>query len=132
MSLEIYPPNVIGRMWHGDADVLAAAMPRNNGECTGGQLKMMLMRGEMLLIGSKDLYAAIQHIQHPNRRVLHVFAAATRDGGLGLNDPDIAELAEYARQTGCEAITCSADMAAQRLYQRFGFRPIYTTLEIAV
>ena len=127
-----YPATMIDQLWHGSADALVSAMARNGGECTGDQLKMMLMRGEMLLIGSKDLYAAIQHIQHPNRRVLHVFAAATRDGGLGLNDPDIAELAEYARQTGCEAITCSADMAAQRLYQRFGFKPIYTTLEIAV
>lgn len=130
--IQQYPATMVDQLWLGSADALVTAMARSGGECTGDQLKMMLMRGEMLLIGSKDLYAAIQHIQHPNRRVLHVFAAATRDGGLGLNDPDIAELAEYARQTGCEAITCSADMAAQRLYQRFGFKPIYTTLEIAV
>ena len=130
--IQQYPATMIDQIWHGDADVLVTAMPRNNGECTGDQLKMLLMRGEMLLIGSKDLYAAIQHIQHPNRRVLHVFAAGARDGGSGLNDRDIAELTEYARQTGCEAITCSADMAAQRLYQRFGFKPIYTTLEISV
>ena len=130
MSLEIYPPNVIGRMWHGDADVLAAAMPRNNGECTGDQLKMLLMRGEMLLIGSKDLYAAIQHIQHPNRRVLHVYAVACTRDGRGMNDDDINELAEYARQTGCTALTCSADKAAERLYARYGFQSQYTTMGI--
>jgi hypothetical protein len=128
--INVYPTQIIGSMWHGDADVLVSAMSRNCGECTGDQLKMLLMRGELILVGSDDLYAAIQHIQHPNKRVLHIYAAASRDGGRGLNDGDIAELCGYARQTGCEAVTCSADKAASRLYQRFGFEPLYTTMEI--
>ena len=130
--IQQYPSHMIDQLWHGSADALVSAMARNGSECTGDQLKMMLMRGELLLIGSDDLWAAVQHIQHPNRRVLHVYAVACTRDGRGMNDADIAELREYARQTGCTALTCSADKAAQRLYQRFGFKPIYTTLEIAV
>ena len=125
-----YPATVIDQLWTGDADALTTAMARNGGECTGDQLKMMLMRGELLLIGSDDLWAAVQHIQHPNRRVLHVYAVACTRDGRGMNDADINELAEYARQTGCTALTCSADKAAERLYARYGFVPQYTTMGI--
>lgn len=121
---------MVGQLWRGSADALATAMARNGGECTGDQLKMMLMRGEMLLIGSEDLWAAVQHVQHPNRRVLHIYAVASKLNGDGLNHADISELAEYARQTGCTALTCSADKAAERLYARYGFEPIYTTMGI--
>ena len=128
--IQQYPSHMIDQLWHGDAEALASAMARNGGECTGDQLKMMLMRGEMLLIGSDDLWAAVQHIQHPNRRVLHVYAVASTASSAGMNDADINELAEYARQTGCTALTCSADKAAVRLYARYGFRSQYTTMGI--
>ena len=121
---------MIDQLWHGDADALVTAMARNGGECTGDQLKMMLMRGELLLVGSEDLWAAVQHIQHPNRRVLHVYAVACTRDGRGMNDADIAELTEYARQTGCTALTCSADKAAERLYARYGFVSQYVTMGI--
>lgn len=125
-----YPATMIDRLWHGSADALVSAMARNGGECTGDQLKMMLMRGEILLIGSDDLWAAVQHIQHPNRRVLHIYAVASKLNSDGLNHADIAELCEYARQTGCAALTCSADKAAERLYARYGFQSQYTTMGI--
>ncbi|TXI86102.1 MAG: GNAT family N-acetyltransferase [Chryseobacterium sp.] len=125
-----YPSHLVDSLWHGSADALVTAMARSGGECTGDQLKMMLMRGEMLLIGSDDVWAAVQHIQHPNKRVLHVYAVACTKDGDGLNHADIAELCEYARQTGCTALTCSADKAAERLYARYGFEPIYTTMGI--
>jgi hypothetical protein len=125
-----YPATMIDKLWHGNADALVVAMSRNGGECTGDQLKMMLMRREMLLIGSDDMWAAVQHIQHPNKRVLHVYAVARTPNGNGLNNMDVGELCEYARQTGCTALTCSADKAAERLYYRYGFEPVYTTMGI--
>jgi predicted GNAT family acetyltransferase len=125
-----YPPHLVDSLWHGDADALVTAMARSGGECTGDQLKMMLMRGELLLIGSDDVWAAVQHIQHPNKRVLHVYAVACTQRGNGLSHTDVAELCEYARQTGCTALTCSADKAAERLYTRYGFEPQYTTMGI--
>ena len=128
--IQQYPATMIDQLWRGDADALVSAMARSGGECTGDQLKMMLMRGEMLLIGSSDLWAAVQHIQHPNRRVLHVYAVACTRDGLGMNDADINELSEYARQTGCTALTCSADKAAERLYARYGFVSQYVTMGI--
>ena len=128
--IQQYPSHMIDQLWRGDADALVSAMARNGGECTGDQLKMMLMRGEMMLIGSDDLWAAVQHIQHPNRRVLHVYAVACARDGRGMNDADINELAEYARQTGCTALTCSADKAAERLYARYGFVSQYVTMGI--
>ena len=128
--IQQYPAHIIDQLWHGSADALVAAMARNGGECTGDQLKMMLMRGELLLIGSDDLWAAVQHVQHPNRRVLHIYAVASKLNGDGLNQADIAELCEYARQTGCTALTCSADKAAERLYARYGFVSQYVTMGI--
>ena len=128
--IQQYPATMIDQLWRGDADALVSAMARNGGECTGDQLKMMLMRGEMLLVGSDDLWAAVQHIQHPNRRVLHIYAVASKLNGDGLNQADIAELCEYARQTGCTALTCSADKAAERLYARYGFVSQYATMGI--
>ena len=128
--IQQYPATMIDQLWHGSADALVTAMARNGGECTGDQLKMMLMRGEMLLVGSDDLWAAVQHIQHPNRRVLHIYAVASKLNGDGLNQADIAELCEYARQTGCTALTCSADKAAERLYARYGFVSQYATMGI--
>ena len=125
-----YPAHMIDQLWHGNADALVTAMARSGGECTGDQLKMMLMRGELLLIGSDDVWAAVQHIQHPNKRALHVYAVACTKDGNGLNNMDVGELCEYARQTGCTALTCSADRAAERLYARYGFVPQYTTMGI--
>lgn len=125
-----YPATMIDRLWAGDADALVSAMARNGGECTGDQLKMMLMRGELLLIGSDDLWAAVQHIQHPNKRVLHIYAVASKLNSYGLKHADINELCEYARQTGCTSLTCGADKAAERLYARYGFQSQYTTMGI--
>ena len=128
--IQQYPATMIDQLWRGDADALVSAMARSGGECTGDQLKMMLMRGEMLLIGSDDLWAAVQHIQHPNRRVLHIYAVACTKNGRGMNGADINELSEYARQTGCTALTCGADKAAERLYARYGFVSQYVTMGI--
>ena len=125
-----YPATMVDQLWRGSADALVTAMERNGGECTGDQLKMLLLRGELLLIGSDDLWAAVQHIQHPNRRVLHIYAVASKLNGDGLNHADINELCEYARQTGCTALTCSADKAAERLYARYGFVSQYATMGI--
>ena len=130
MTIIHYPASLVNQAWDKGASSLAYAANRSNGEWTGDQLKMMLMRGEMLLIGSDDLWAAVQHVQHPNKRVLHVYAVCCTAEGNGINEPDIAELAEFAKNTGCTALTCSADKAAERLYARYGFVPQYTTMGI--
>ena len=130
MTIIHYPASLVNQAWDKGASSLAYAAKRSNGEWTGDQLKMMLMRGEMLLIGSDDLWAAVQHVQHPNKRVLHVYAVCCTAEGNGINEPDIAELAEFAKNTGCTALTCSADKAAERLYARYGFVPQYTTMGI--
>ena len=132
MRLQIYPAAMVDQLWDGNADALVAAMPRNHGECTGDQLKMMLMRGDVALVGSADVWAAVQFVDYPNMRALHIYAVASRGNGGGINHGDIAELAEYARANGATAITCSADKAAERLYSRYGFDPVYTTLRIAL
>ena len=124
-----YPSAMVNQMWDKGASALAYAAKRSNNEWTGDQLKMMLMRGEMLLIGSDDLWAAVQHVQHPNKRVLHVYAVVSTADGNGINEPDIAELAEFAKNTGCTSITCATDLAAERLYSRYGFIHQYTIME---
>ena len=124
-----YPSAMVNQMWDKGASALAYAAKRSNNEWTGDQLKMMLMRGEMLLIGSDDLWAAVQHVQHPNKRVLHVYAVSSTASGNGLNHNDINELSDYARHNGCTGLTCAADLAAERLYSRYGFIHQYTIME---
>ena len=129
MTIMQYPSSMVNHAWGNGADALAFAAARSNGEWTGDQLKMMLMRGELMLIGSDDLWAAVQHVQHPNKRVLHVYAVASTADGGGINEPDLAELAEFAKNTGCTSMTCAADLAAERLYSRYGFTHQYTVME---
>ena len=125
-----YPAAMVNQMWDAGANALVHAASRSNGEWTGDQLKMMLMRGEVLLIGSSDLWAAVVINTHPNKRSLHIYAVACTQGGKGINAADIAELGEYAKNMGCTSMTCAADMAAERLYARYGFERQYTIMEI--
>ena len=125
-----YPVAMIDTAWSDGASALAYAAKRSNGEWTGDQLKMMLLRGEVLLIGSSDLWAAVVINTHPNKRSLHIYAVACTQGGNGINAADIAELGEYAKNMGCTSMTCAADMAAERLYARYGFEHQYTVMGI--
>lgn len=125
-----YPAHMIDTAWHDGASALAYAAIRSNREWTPDQLKLLLMRGELLLIGSDDLWAAISIIQHPNQRVLHIYAVACTDDGNGINNDDVQDICAYAQSIGCTAVTCSAEPAAARLYARYGFEPIYTTMRI--
>ena len=127
-----YPAAMVNHMWDAGANALVHAASRSNGEWTGDQLKMLLMRGELLLIGSSDLWAAVVINTHPNKRSLHIYAVACTQGGNGINAADIAELGEYAKSMGCTSMTCAADMAAERLYARYGFERQYTIMEIGL
>ncbi|MBO0611704.1 hypothetical protein [Thiothrix fructosivorans] len=123
--LQRIPPAMVDKAWAEGAMRLEDAMHRAASECTGSQLKLLLMRGEMILVQSGALWAAIHPIDHPNKRVLHVYAVA----GSGINDDVVLELWQFAQAIGCTAITAAADDATGRLYQRMAFRPVYQMME---
>ena len=125
-KLMVVPQSHVCFAWDNDgANALGGALGRSDWECTPSQLKLMLMRGEMVLIRYGRLWAAVHPQDMPNSRVLHVYAVA----GEGIGNGSIAAIADYAKAIGCQSITCAANGGAERLYSRFGFEPKYTVME---
>lgn len=130
------PPSHIDRAWWKDgAHKLAEACATSGGEITGDQLKMMLSRGERVLIGMKrgDSFVGwgvVMTNQLPNMRVLHVCELYAPHAGF----PEFfEELKKYADLTGHSRIRMSAGPAQARLYKsRLGAKSVYETLEVVL
>lgn len=123
--ITVIPTHLAASTWDAGASDLALAMDRNNDEMTPDQMKMLLIRGELLLLRGESLWAVVQPITYPNKRVLHIHAVV----GSGISQEVIRAVYDLGFGMGCSGITCSAWGAAERLYRRFGFEPVYTTLE---
>lgn len=138
-SLFVVPASHIGQAWRDGAHNLAEACDRAAGEVTGSQLRLMLSRGEKLLIGIRDAAApaalpagwlAVSIDQLPNLRALYVYAIYA-PGATG--PACIALLRQFAAEQGCEVLRGACGPAVQRLWERrFKARPIYTICEISL
>lgn len=131
--LFIVPPSHVCVAWKEGASALGAACALSAGEVTPDQLKLMLTRGEKVLIGLRDdnetrAWAAVQIEQMPNKRVLFIYAIYAP----GATGPEaIEELRRFAREQGCEAIRGACNDAVQRLWERkFSARKAYSIVEI--
>jgi len=131
--LFIVPPSHVGQAWRDGASRLGDACALSAGEVTPDQLKLMLSRGEKVLLGLRDdnttrAWAAVQIEQLPNKRVLFIYAIYAP----GATGPEaIEQLRQFAREQGCEAIRGACNDAVQRLWERrFAARKIYSTVEI--
>ena len=115
--------------------MLSEACKLASREITVDQLKMLLARGERILIGVRDEerikgWAAIQVQQLPNIRVLYIYSIYAP----GATGPVVfEELRKYARANGCTTIRGACNEAVSRLWaRRFSAKPIYTVMEIEV
>lgn len=127
MQLFTVGSNHIDRAWREGAHQLSKACERAQGECTASQLKMRLARGELTLLtmtGDPPSWFAVSFTQHPNMRVLFIYAMSgrTSDEAMGL-------IEAYANQGGASAIEFAAYGAAARIGERrFGFSEVYRVL----
>lgn len=127
-QLSIVHPNFTDQAWRDGAHNLSKACQRAIDECTPDQLKMRISRGELGLIaamneGKPKAWAAIEFIQSPNMRILHVYAIYAPGAAFG----EVFEvLKDYAKSQGCSAIQGACDEAVSRLWgRRFGFEEAY-------
>lgn len=133
--LEHVPPQFIDQAWKDGAHLLSKACETSGGEITADQLKMILARNERMLFvvmdgAEKVGWIVLRVDQLANLRSLHVCElyapGATFEECWG-------QLQDFAKANGCSRIRCSAKEAQARLYRmRFGFEPVYTTLEVCL
>lgn len=133
MELLQVPHTHIDHAWREGASKLADACATSGGEVTGDQLKLMLARGERILMrmqeeGETKGWGVVRIDQLPNVRVLHVCEMYAPNIGF---ERFFDRLKDLALASGCSELRCSAAPAQARLYQiKCGFEPVYTTLRV--
>ena len=132
MKLTIIDPKFTDFAWRDGASCLAEACELVD-EITGDQLKMILSRGERILVRlDGDItgigWGVFRVDQLPNMRVMHITDLVAHNAHFELFFEELKKLAEAF---GCSRIRCSTKEAQARLYrQKLGFKPVYTTLEV--
>lgn len=119
--------------WELGAKNLAEACEKSAGEITADQLKMILSRGERVLLAAQEdgvskAWAVIQVQQLPNIRVFYVYSIyAPGSTGVEL----FSQLADIAKKEGCSEIRGACNDAVERLWvKRFGAERCYATVRI--
>lgn len=135
MNIVVVSPAHVCNEWGRGAHRLSEACEKSAGEITADQLKMILARGERVLLAAQEdgvskAWAAIQIQQLPNIRVLYVYSIYAP----GATGPDVFDkLADIARKEGCSEIRGAANDAVAKLWERrFGAEKLYQTVRIKV
>jgi len=133
MALFIVPQTHIDIAWKDGASSLVESCLTD--EVTIEQLKMILSRGERVLVQIKNNedvvgWGVYKIDQMPNFRALHITNLVAHNSGFDSFFEDIKSIAKY---NGCSRIRCCALPAQARLYKiRCNFLPVYTTLEVTL
>lgn len=133
MELFQCSPADIDHAWSNGAHKLSEATKWASREITPDQLKMLLARGERILIGARDGtevkgWAAIQIQQLPNIRVLYVYALYA-PGAATIEIFD--KLKQYAKANGCTSIRGACGDAVSRLWiRKFSAKKLYQIMEM--
>lgn len=129
------PAHFIDAAWKQGADVLAKACEDSGGEIEPAQLKLLLSRGERILLRMDDEtgavgWAAVRADQLPNIRVLHVCNLVAEGAHF---ERFVEALQGIAESLGCSRIRCAAKPVQARLYRmKCGFEPVYEILEVKI
>lgn len=132
VKLLTVPPHFTDDAWTDGAHKLGESCVE---ECTPEQLKMLLGRGERVLVRLDDDGVTVGWgvyviNQLPNMRVFFITNLWARHAKF----PRFFEaLKQAAKSLGCSRIRCSALDAQSRIFQtKCQFKPIYTTLEVTL
>lgn len=123
----------IDRAWEDGAHVLSQACEVSGGEITGDQLKMILARGERVLLALQDEdkvvgWGVVRVDQLPNLRVLFITDLVAHGAHF---ERFFGAVKELARSWGCSRVRCAAGPVQARLYRmKCGFKPVYEILEV--
>jgi hypothetical protein len=136
MKLHIVPPQFIDMAWWEEGASALSEVCNQTEDVTAGQLKMMLSRGERMLIrmdNDEDEivgWGVAQVDQLPNLRVLHAYQMIAPAAHF---ERYFVLLKDIAQSMGCSRIRCSAKPVQARLYRmKCGFAPVYETLEVVL
>lgn len=134
MKLEIVQSQFVDFAWKDGASCLAEVCELVE-DITGSQLKMILSRGERILVRMDDEgktvgWGCFRIDQLPNIRVLHITDLVAHNGGF---ERFFEEIKKVAKAAGCSRVRCSALPAQARLYRiKCGFKPVFETIEADV
>lgn len=135
VELIVVPPIHVDRAWKEGAYRLAESVETSGGEITADQLKMILSRGERILIRmDRDKepvgWGVVRVDALPNARILHVCSMYAPGAAF---QEFFTALKGMAEANGCLRIRCAAQAVQARLYQmKCGFNPVYQVLEVEV
>lgn len=136
MELFVCSPAFVDAAWADGASTLAEATKWADREITPDQLKMMLARGERVLLGMREgtekpcAWAAVQVQQLPNIRCLYVYAIVAHNN---TGPEQFDKLKEYAKANGCTTIRGACSDAIGRLWERkLKAQKLYAIYEIEV
>lgn len=129
------PLQFVDKAWRDGAHKLGEAAEKSHGEITPDQLRLILTRGERILLGMGDdtqvaAWAAVQIQQLPNLRACYVYCIYAP----GATSPQAFDLLKkYAADNGCSVVRGACNDVISRLWQiRFKARKAYTVLEMDV
>lgn len=133
MNLVHVPAHQIDFAYRDGADCLSKACDASGGEITGDQLRMILARGERMLLrmdkdGATVGWGVVRVDQLPNMRVLFITDLVAPHGHF---EDFFTSIKDMAQQFGCSRVRCAAQPAQARLYRmRCDFKPVYQILEV--
>lgn len=136
MELFVVSPAFVDAAWADGANTLAEATKWADREITADQLKMLLARGERVLLGMREgiekpmAWAAVQVQQLPNIRCLYVYAIVAHNS---TGAEQFEKLKEYAKANGCTTIRGACSDSIGRLWERkLDAKKLYAIYEIEV
>lgn len=128
-------PDYIQQAWPQVSGLLAPALEHSGGEYTVEQLRVLLVRGEQVLLAiSVDNQiigaACVEFCNFPNDRIAYITAIGGRRIAL---DSLMAELKSWCANQGCTKIRGAARESVARLWrQKFNAVERYRIVEVAI
>jgi hypothetical protein len=132
MNVQSVAPQYLHQVWPAVAGFIEDALKYSAGEYNADQLKVMILRGEQVLLVAVEENtikgaATVQFIDYPNYRVAYV----TSIGGRLIASKDMfEELADWCKFNGASKIQGAARDSIERLWKRlFKFERRYVIVE---
>jgi hypothetical protein len=132
MKVEQVPPQYIHQVWPDVVGFIEDALQYGCGEYNADQMKVMILRGEQILLVAVEENAVkgaatVQFIDYPNYRVAYVTSIG---GRLIANKDMFKELTDWCKFNGASKIQGAARESIERLWKRlFNFERRYVIVE---